>query len=131
MAPDDAWDGRTIEWSTSSPPPEYNFAVVPEIEARDDFWHQKYTEDEEGRLLPLPSGGSDDAAAAKAEPGDGHGGHGIHLPSPSYFPFILALGFPIVGYGAVFKSLWLLIPGAIVILFGIYAWYIEPGTASD
>ena len=91
----------------------------------------KYTEDEEGRLLPLPSGGSDDAAAAKAEPGDGHGGHGIHLPSPSYFPFILALGFPIVGYGAVFKSLWLLIPGAIVILFGIYAWYIEPGTASD
>jgi hypothetical protein len=31
----------------------------------------------------------------------------------------------------VFKTFWLLIPGAIVVLFGIYAWFIEPATATD
>jgi cytochrome c oxidase subunit 1 len=135
-APDDAWDGRTLEWSIPSPPPEYNFAEIPEVEARDDFWHRKYTEDAEGRLLPLPSGGSDAAIeAASHDPHDSsdssHGGHGIHMPSPSYFPLIMALGLPIIGYGAVFKTFWLLIPGAIVVLFGIYAWFIEPATATD
>ena len=75
-APDDAWDGRTLEWSIPSPPPEYNFAEIPEIEARDDFWHRKYTEDDEGRLLPLPSGGSDAAieAASHDSPDSSHGG---------------------------------------------------------
>jgi cytochrome c oxidase subunit 1 len=136
LAPDDAWDGRTLEWSIPSPPPEYNFAEIPDVEARDDFWHRKYTEDEEGRLVPLPSGGSDAEVATSHDPSQpahdsGHGGHGIHMPSPSYFPFVVALGLPIIGYGAVFKTFWLLIPGAIVVLFGIYAWYIEPATASD
>jgi len=53
------------------------------------------------------------------------------MPSPSYYPFVVALGLPIVGYGAVFKSFWLLIPGAIITLFGICAMYIEPATATD
>ncbi len=57
-APGDPWDGRSLEWSIPSPPPEYNFAEIPEIEARDDFWHRKYTEDEEGRLVRLPAGGA-------------------------------------------------------------------------
>ncbi len=34
----DPWNGRTLEWSTSSPPPFYNFAVVPKIHNRDEFW---------------------------------------------------------------------------------------------
>ncbi|WWO98719.1 MAG: cytochrome o ubiquinol oxidase subunit I [Candidatus Dasytiphilus stammeri] len=37
----DPWDGRTLEWSTSSPPPFYNFALIPEIEERDAFWEMK------------------------------------------------------------------------------------------
>jgi len=120
LAGNDPWDGRTLEWTISSPPPEYNFAEVPEVHSRDDFWHQKYTEDEEGRLVPLPSGGSDDHAAPA------HDGHGIHLPSPSYYPLITALGLPIMGYGAVFQNVWLGILGAVVLFFGIYAWAIEP-----
>jgi heme/copper-type cytochrome/quinol oxidase subunit 1 len=55
IAGNDPWDGRTLEWTIPSPPPEYNFAEVPEVHSRDDFWHQKYTEDEEP--APLPSGG--------------------------------------------------------------------------
>lgn len=34
----DPWDGRTLEWSTKSPSPHYNFAVVPEVSERDAFW---------------------------------------------------------------------------------------------
>jgi cytochrome c oxidase subunit 1 len=136
----DPWDGRTLEWSTASPPPEYNFAAIPRVEARDDFWHRKYTEDAEGRLVPLPAGGSDGPATATAAPpgtggghgDDGHGdGHGIHMPSPSYFPLVMALGLPILGYAAVFKNPWLALPGLLLLLYGMYAWAIEPATAED
>jgi cytochrome o ubiquinol oxidase subunit 1 len=37
----DPWNGRTLEWATSSPPPEYNFAVLPEVHERDAFWAMK------------------------------------------------------------------------------------------
>jgi len=37
----DPWDGRTLEWSTPSPVPHYNFAVLPEVEERDAFFVQK------------------------------------------------------------------------------------------
>src|SRR5271169_4522993 len=37
----DPWNGRTLEWSTTSPPPAYNFAVLPRVETIDAFWHMK------------------------------------------------------------------------------------------
>lgn len=37
----DPWDGRTLEWSTKSPPPAYNFAVIPEVTRRDEYWYGK------------------------------------------------------------------------------------------
>jgi cytochrome o ubiquinol oxidase subunit 1 len=37
----DPWDGRTLEWSTVSPVPVYNFAIIPVVTSRDDFWVQK------------------------------------------------------------------------------------------
>lgn len=37
----DPWDGRTLEWSTPSPVPFYNFAVVPQVTSRDAFWEMK------------------------------------------------------------------------------------------
>lgn len=37
----DPWGGRTLEWSVSSPAPEYNFAVIPTIHDRDQFWVNK------------------------------------------------------------------------------------------
>jgi cytochrome o ubiquinol oxidase subunit 1 len=37
----DPWNGRTLEWSTASPPPSYNFAVLPQVESLDAFWAAK------------------------------------------------------------------------------------------
>lgn len=37
----DPWNGRTLEWSTPSPPPFYNFAITPEVDSRDPFWALK------------------------------------------------------------------------------------------
>jgi cytochrome o ubiquinol oxidase subunit 1 len=42
----DPWDGRTLEWSTSSPPPPFNYAVLPQVADRDAFWLTKHTGDE-------------------------------------------------------------------------------------
>lgn len=39
----DPWNGRTLEWSTKSPPPLYNFAVLPEVKDRDAFWAMKHS----------------------------------------------------------------------------------------
>lgn len=40
----DPWNGRTLEWSTSSPPPFYNFALIPEVHERDPFWAMKHAQ---------------------------------------------------------------------------------------
>lgn len=37
----DPWDGRTLEWATHSPPPVYNFAVLPPVPSRDPYWDIK------------------------------------------------------------------------------------------
>jgi cytochrome c oxidase subunit 1 len=122
VAGDDPWDGRTLEWSTTSPPPEYNFAEVPDVQSRDDVWHRKYTEDDEGHLLPIPSGG----AYGKQSPSSN--GHGIHMPSPSIYPLVVAAGLLPIAYAAVFQSVIPLVIGVLVLAFGMYAWSIEPGT---
>lgn len=51
----DPWDGRTLEWSTTSPPPHYNFAVIPAVTERDAFWATKQAnaESETPRYEPI------------------------------------------------------------------------------
>jgi len=41
----DPWDAWTLEWSTSSPPPEYNFATIPVVRSRRPLWDIKHPED--------------------------------------------------------------------------------------
>ncbi len=45
----DPWDAWTLEWSTSSPPPEYNFAVLPTVRSRRPLWDLKHPEDPDWR----------------------------------------------------------------------------------
>ena len=44
-AGNDTWDAWTLEWSTTSPPPEYNFATLPEVRSRRPLWDLKHPED--------------------------------------------------------------------------------------
>jgi len=48
-APADPWDAWTLEWSTSSPPPEYNFATIPTVRSRRPLWDLKHPEDPDWR----------------------------------------------------------------------------------
>ncbi len=55
----DPWDGRSLEWATPAPPPEYNFTVIPQVSARDNFTVAKnkgvaYQEPEEYVDIPMP-----------------------------------------------------------------------------
>jgi cytochrome c oxidase subunit 1 len=117
----DPWDGRTLEWSVQSPTPAHNFDVSPAVTSLDDFWHRKYTEDENGKVRRVHTGDE------LAQPGDGEG---VHLPAPSSWPFVLAVSLPIVGYGLIF-NLWLVIPGAILGMAAMFGWALEPADDLD
>ncbi len=106
----DPWDGRTLEWSISSPPPEYNFEEIPTIYDRDDWWSTK--RHHVRRAVPV-------AGAS------GENGNGIHLPQPSYWPAVVSIGLLVGGYGLIFNVAVAAIGGAIAMI-GVYAWSFEP-----
>jgi cytochrome c oxidase subunit 1 len=119
IAGNDPWDAQTLEWSISSPPPAYNFARIPVVASRRPFWDQKYG----GVGVHEPvHGGSNEGHGH----GDEHAEH-IHMPNPSYFPVIVAVGILMLAAG-------LMIPpfpvvsalGLLVMFVGIYGWAFEP-----
>ena len=126
-APDDPWDARTLEWTMPSPTPEYNFAVEPVVTSLDDFWHQKYDEDEEGRAVRKEKA---DEIVADLIYTNGHPDREIHLPAPSYFPFFVGLGIMLIAYGIMYHTKpWgipLLAAGAVVTVAAFVAWGSEP-----
>jgi cytochrome c oxidase subunit 1 len=110
-APADPWNGATLEWAIPSPPQEFNFAEVPTVHGRDPLWDAKRAA---GGALPEPVRTS---------------GAGIHLPNPSIWPLMTA-----VGVTAVFIALMLNdqvgaigIAVAVSLLFySVYRWVFEP-----
>ncbi len=114
----DPWDARSLEWMIPSPAPEHNFDETPVVEELDEFWHRKYGHDENGRLVRIA------ATEDVVQKGDATD---VHLPSPSYWPLVMAVGFPLVGYGLIFNYWWA-VPGALLIVLAIFGWVFEPST---
>jgi cytochrome o ubiquinol oxidase subunit 1 len=51
----DPWDGRTLEWATASPPPSFNFAVMPNVKGEEPYWGMKQRAREAHLLAAEPS----------------------------------------------------------------------------
>ncbi len=80
----DPWDGRTLEWTISSPAPEYNFAQTPLVRGLDAFWKEKM------------------AGNNKMTPAEPLGP--IHMPSPSILPFFMSVGLFIAALGFMYNE---------------------------
>ncbi|HXW83470.1 MAG TPA: cytochrome c oxidase subunit I [Candidatus Binataceae bacterium] len=92
----DPWDGRSLEWSVPSPPPEYNFARIPEVRARDAHWVRKYGRTGSRGVAMFMAGRTPPVEIEPpAEP--------IHMPAPSIYPLLLALGVWLMGFGLIIE----------------------------
>jgi cytochrome c oxidase subunit I len=123
---DDPWDARTLEWVSASPPPYYNFATIPTVTHRDEFWHRKYAEDEAGKAIRVPAGASEDHDVETE-----HDDHHIHMPDPSYWPLVMTLAVFPIGYGIVFRSFVTIGIGVVWMVAGYLAWINEPVAEGD
>lgn len=111
----DPWDGRTLEWSIPSPPPEYNFKAIPTVHARDAYWYEKHHKDEIAK---------EQAEHMKAEADHG----GIHMPDQSWYPFVASFGLLVGALSFAFGNIPLALVGLVIVFFGCYLWSLEgPG----
>jgi cytochrome o ubiquinol oxidase subunit 1 len=91
----DPWDARGLEWSMSAPPPEYNFAVIPQVSRRDAFyWRKKY----DGAYKPV----------------DHY--RDIELPKNSMCGVLVGLGLTVCFLGLVWHIWWAVVLGFAVAL---------------
>ena len=112
---------------TNSPPKEHNFDVIPTVGHLDEFFHRKYEDQGVGDHHDFVQVATAEQIMAEQEANaDRH----IHLPSPSYWPVLLALGLPIMAYGVIY-SFWLIAVGGAVVLLSMFGWALEPHTASE
>ncbi|WP_110656094.1 cytochrome o ubiquinol oxidase subunit I [Salinicola halimionae] len=90
----DPWDARTLEWSTSSPPPNYNFAYLPDVASIDSYWEMKQQ-----------PGGFKRELATKFED--------IHMPKNTAEGPIMSLFALFFGFALIWHIWWLVGLGAI------------------
>ncbi|MBN8808933.1 MAG: cytochrome o ubiquinol oxidase subunit I [Sphingomonas sp.] len=99
----DPWDGRTLEWSTSSPPPEFNYAMLPRVDGENAYWSMKRRAE---------------AEAARPDYED------IELPRNSATGFVCAFFATLMGFALVWHIWWLLGLGFLGAwaTFVVFAW---------
>ena len=102
----DPWMGRSLEWSTASPPPAFNFAVLPVVEDRDDYW----------RRARLAERGASPMVEPIYKP--------IEMPRNSATGFVCAFFATFGGFGMIWQIWWLVIVAIVgaFATFVVFAW---------
>jgi cytochrome o ubiquinol oxidase subunit I len=102
----DPWDGRSLEWATPSPPPAFNFAVLPNIEGEEAYWTVKQRAREQARLRDEPDY------------------HEIELPRNSPTGFVCAFFATVMGFALIWHIWWMVALGAVgaFATFVVFAW---------
>jgi cytochrome c oxidase subunit 1 len=103
LAGKNPWNAATLEWAMSSPPPVYNFSVLPEVSSRLPLW----TENGVSEIPDEPP-----------EP--------VHVPGGTIWPILTATGILTMATGAIAHTLWIVLAGALLTVFSIYRWAFEP-----
>ena len=96
----DPWDGRSLEWSTSAPPPEYNYAVIPHVRGRDPFYAGK----RKGEFYTRPAQY-----------------HDITMPKNSMTGPVIGILGAATAFGLVWHIWWLVILGVLAIVGTVIA----------
>lgn len=128
-AGDNPWKAGTLEWATTSPPQQYNFAVIPPIHSREPLWEEditisrhELTEDESDRIGLL--------ARRRETPGttllDARPTMRVVLPFPSLIPFFLALAVSFTFVVVIF-NLNLVPLGVLFVFFFMALWHWPKG----
>jgi cytochrome o ubiquinol oxidase subunit I len=101
----DPWDGRSLEWATASPPPVFNFAVMPDVEGEDAYWSIKLRAREQG-------------LSREPEYKD------IEMPRNSPTGFVCAFFATIMGFALIWHIWWMVVLGGIgaFATFVVFAW---------
>jgi heme/copper-type cytochrome/quinol oxidase subunit 1 len=121
------WDAPTLEWSVSSPPPPYNFALIPKVASRHPLWEGRLPAPERSSLdrgLLLDSGKETIGSTAL----DAHADMILEMPEDSLAPLFLSLGLAGAFAGLILK-LWVVTAIFGVVLAMALLWWLWPRRA--
>jgi heme/copper-type cytochrome/quinol oxidase subunit 1 len=115
------WDGPTLEWATTSPPPPYNFPVIPTVASRHPLWEARL---QEGARSLIAEGPPLDREKVTLEtsPLDGYVTDVLKMPEDTLYPLLHALAVTATFYGLVFRLTWLSVAAGLVVIGLTIGW---------
>ena len=130
-AGNDPFKGETLEWATTSPPPQHNFDHIPTVRSREPVWDQPELRDgmqpEEKGGHPL-TGGHITASTSLL---DAKPQAIVHMPHGSPWPFYLALALTVLFTGMLLSSVAVIGLGAVGCGVGICGWFWPRGETQE